>query len=148
MRNHAGAKQRKNPGKLMTTVKTHMMFQGKAEDAISLYSSVFKDFQVNAVERYGEGEPAPAGAFKLAHVSFSGHELIILDSPPVHDFDFTPSMSLFVDFETSEDLDAAFAELSKDGTVMMPLDDYGFSERFGWIADRYGVSWQLNLPKS
>ncbi len=130
----------------MSKVKTHIMFQGRAEDAVNLYSSVFKDFHVNKVERYGEGEPVAAGAFKLAQVSFSGHDLMILDSPPVHDFSFTPSISLFVDFETQGDLDAAFAELSKDGEVMMPLGDYGFSARYGWIADRYGVSWQLNLP--
>ena len=122
------------------------MFQGNAENAVNLYSSVFKDFHVNKVERHGEDEQAVAGAFKLAHVSFSGHELMIFDSPPVHDFSFTPSISLFVDFETQDDLNAAFAELSKDGEVLMPLGDYGFSARYGWLADRYGVSWQLNLP--
>lgn len=138
------ARERKDSG--MPTVKTHLMFQGDAEDAVNLYASVFEDFRVSAVERYGEGEPAAAGAFKLAHVSFSGHELMIFDPPPVHEFGFTPSMSLFVDFETREEIDAAFAGLSQDGTVMMPLDDYGFSARYGWIADRFGVSWQLNLP--
>lgn len=130
----------------MPTVKTHLMFQGDAEAAVELYALVFKDFLVCNVERYGEGEPGTAGSFKSAQVSFSGHELTIFDSPPVHDCNFTPSMSLFVGFETQDDLDAAFADLSKEGQVMMPLDDYGFSARYGWIADRFGVSWQLNLP--
>jgi len=130
----------------MPKVKTHLMFQGAAEDAIKLYSSTFNDFQVKDIERYGEGEPGASGALKLAQVTFSGHELMIYDSPPVHDFSFTPSMSLYIDFETLDDLNAAFAALSEDGAVMMPLDDYGFSARYGWIADRFGVSWQLNLP--
>lgn len=130
----------------MASVKTHMMFQGEAEKALDLYASVFKDFQVGNVERYGEGEPAAAGAFKLANVSFAGHELIIFDSPPIHDFTFTPSISLFVDLETPDELEGAFAKLAEGGAVMMPLDDYGFSKRFGWLADSFGVSWQLNLP--
>lgn len=131
----------------MTKVKTYLMFQGDAEKAVDLYSSAFKDFEVGDVESYGEGEQVEAGSFKLANVSFAGHELIIFDSPPVHDFSFTPSMSIFVDFDTQDELEAAFVKLSEDGEVMMPLDSYGFSRRFGWIADRYGVSWQLNLPE-
>ena len=71
----------------------------------------------------------------------------MIDSPPVHDFDFTPSISLFVDFESDETLETAFAKLSETGKIMMPLDDYGFSKRFGWLSDKFGVSWQLNLPR-
>jgi len=131
----------------MTKVKTHLMFQGDAKKAIDLYSSTFKDFEVREIENYEEGEQVSVGSFKLANISFAGHELIILDSPPVHDFSFTPSMSIFVDFDTRDELETAFAELSEGGKIMMPLDNYGFSNRFGWIADRYGVSWQLNLPE-
>ena len=123
------------------------MFQGDAKKAIDLYSSTFKDFEVREIENYEEGEQVRVGSFKLANISFAGHELIILDSPPVHDFSFTPSMSIFVDFDTRDELETAFAELSEGGKIMMPLDNYGFSNRFGWIADRYGVSWQLNLPE-
>lgn len=130
----------------MVKVKTHLMFQGDAEEAIDLYAAVFSEFKVIRVEHYGEGEPVAAGSFKLAHVSFAGHELLILDSPPVHDFSFTPSASLFVDFDEPEKLEGAFARLSHGGKVMMPLADYGFSQRFGWLSDRFGVSWQLNLP--
>ena len=79
-------------------------------------------------------------------ISFAGHRLIVIDSPPVHEFDFTPSMSLFVEFETAESLDNAFAQLAEGGKTMMPLDNYGFSKRFGWASDQFGVSWQLNLP--
>ncbi|MEM8812925.1 MAG: VOC family protein [Pseudomonadota bacterium] len=129
----------------MTNVKTHLMFQGNAEDAIGLYSSVFGDFAVKSVERYGDGEGMDAGAFKRAQVLFAGHVLQIFDSPPIHDFGFTPSISLFVDFDTRHEFDAAFERLSDGGTVMMPPDDFGFSARFAWVEDRFGVSWQLNL---
>jgi predicted 3-demethylubiquinone-9 3-methyltransferase (glyoxalase superfamily) len=129
----------------MIKVKTHIMFQGDAQNAVNLYSSIFKDFKVGNLEYYGEGEQVAAGAFKLATVFFAGHEFIIFDSPPMHDFSFTPSMSIFVDFDMQDELEAAFTELSRDGKVMMPLDDYGFSKRYGWISDRFGVSWQFNL---
>ena len=130
----------------MAQVRTHVMFQGKAEEAVDLYSAVFEDFKVGEIDRYGDGEQVAAGAFKLADVSFAGQEYIIFDSPPVHEFSFTPSMSIFVDFDTADELETAFRKLADGGEVMMPLDDYGFSRRFGWVADRFGLSWQLNLP--
>lgn len=70
------------------------------------------------------------------------------DSYVKHAFTFTPSVSLFVDFATAEELDASFAKLGEGGTVFMPLDNYGFSPRFGWCSDRFRVSWQLNLPET
>lgn len=131
----------------MIKAKTQLMFQGRAQEAIDFYSSVFKEFKVRTIIPYGEGEQVTAGTFKLAEVSFAGHDLLIFDSPPVHDFSFTPSMSIFVDFDTAEELETVFAKLSEKGQIMMPLDNYGFSKQYGWVADRFGVSWQLNLPQ-
>ena len=130
----------------MTRVSTHLMFQGNASEALDTYSSIFPDFTIEAMERHEADEQGASGTIKQAQISFAGHSLIVIDSPPVHDFDFTPSMSLFVNFESEEMLQSAFARLSVDGSVMMPLDDYGFSKQFGWLCDRFGVSWQLNLP--
>jgi predicted 3-demethylubiquinone-9 3-methyltransferase (glyoxalase superfamily) len=69
-----------------------------------------------------------------------------IDSPVKHNFTFTPAMSLFVDCADEAELDTLFAKLSEGGQVLMPLDNYGFSRKFGWLADKFGVSWQLNLP--
>jgi predicted 3-demethylubiquinone-9 3-methyltransferase (glyoxalase superfamily) len=65
-----------------------------------------------------------------------------------HDFGFTPSFSMFVDFESEEQLRHALHELGQEhgGDLLMPLDNYGFSTLFAWVKDRFGVSWQLNLP--
>jgi predicted 3-demethylubiquinone-9 3-methyltransferase (glyoxalase superfamily) len=68
-----------------------------------------------------------------------------IDSPIKHDFSFTPAVSLFVICEDEDELVEAFNQLSSDGSVLMPLDNYDFSRKFGWLNDRYGVSWQLNL---
>jgi predicted 3-demethylubiquinone-9 3-methyltransferase (glyoxalase superfamily) len=121
------------------------MFTGDASAALELYASIFPTFRIERIERYGAGEPGAEGWVKRADASLGGHRLIVIDSPPVHAFTFTPSMSLFVDFGTDAELDAAFEALSAGGQVYMPLGDYGFSRRFGWCSDRFGVSWQLNF---
>lgn len=73
--------------------------------------------------------------------------MICIDSSVKHNFTFTPSMSIFVDCEDEAELNEAFRQpLSAGGAVLMPLDNYGFSTQFGWVTDRFGVSWQLNLP--
>ena len=121
------------------------MFTGNASPAMDLYASTFPSFRILQIERYKAGEAGAEGTVKRADASLSGHELIVIDSPVEHAFTFTPSMSLFVECETREELENAFAALSAGGQVFMPLDNYGFSTRFGWCSDRFGVSWQLNL---
>ncbi len=136
-----------DPPRPATTVATHLMFQeGVAEEALSLYASVFPGFLITRVETYGPGQEGPEGTFKLAYVDFHGQRLMVYDSPVKHPFTFTPSVSLLVDFTTPEELGSAFARLADGGELLMPLADYGFSRRFGWCTDRFGVSWQLNLP--
>jgi predicted 3-demethylubiquinone-9 3-methyltransferase (glyoxalase superfamily) len=134
--------------KINNSVSTHLMFYGTASEAIELYQSEFEEFKIQEIQKYGGSDGEMAGKIKIAKVKFADHDLIIIDSPPVHDFTFTPAMSLFVDFEEPADLDHAFGVLSRNGQVFMPLDNYGFSPQFGWVQDRFGVSWQLNLkPK-
>jgi predicted 3-demethylubiquinone-9 3-methyltransferase (glyoxalase superfamily) len=123
------------------------MFQGGvAQTALDLYLATFPDSRVVKAEHYGSGEPGPAGTIKVAIFTLCGREFMCSDSPVKHAFDFTPSSSTFVEFDSAAELDRAFDALSKGGRVLMPLGDYGFSTRFGWLADRFGVSWQLNLP--
>lgn len=131
--------------KINTSVSTHLMFFGTASEAITLYQSEFDEFNILEIHKYEDSEGEMAGKIKMAKVRFAEHDLILIDSPPVHDFTFTPAMSLFVDFEDTADLDHAFEVLSSKGKVFMPLDNYGFSPRFGWVQDQFGVSWQLNL---
>ena len=129
----------------MTSVSTHIMFQGDASEALALYASIFPGFQTIEREDYGVEDVGPVGTVKLATINFNSATLKVIDSPIPHDFDFTPSMSLFVDCQNDPELERCFAALSDGGEVMMPLNNYGFSQRFGWCRDRFGLSWQLNL---
>ena len=76
--------------------------------------------------------------------SLGGREFMAIDSPVEHDFTFTPAMSLFVDCDSEDEVDALAGALGEGGQVLMPVGEYGFSRRFGWVTDRFGVSWQLN----
>jgi predicted 3-demethylubiquinone-9 3-methyltransferase (glyoxalase superfamily) len=126
-------------------VSTFLMFEGAAEQAMNLYLSLFGDAKVTQLERYGPGEDGAEGSVKRADFELSVHKLICFDSPIKHAFYFTPSISLFVDCEDEAELSAAFRRLSEGGEVLMPLDTYGFSRKFGWTKYGFGVSWQLNL---
>lgn len=131
----------------MITARPFLMFQGgTAQAALDLYFSTFPDSRMVRVDRYADGEPGPVGTIKVAVFTLCGREYMCSDSPIAHGFSFTPSSSTFVDFDSPEDLERVFGILSEGGGVLMPLDDYGFSRKFGWINDRFGVSWQLNLP--
>ncbi len=126
-------------------VTTHLMFDGVAEEAMNLYVSLFGDSEIRQIERYGPGEPGAEGTVKLASFSLAGRDFLCIDSPVKHGFTFTPAMSLFVQCESEAELESAFKRLSDGGSVLMPVANYGFSTKFGWLTDRFGVSWQLNL---
>ena len=127
-------------------VTPFLMFTGDAERAMELYTSLFDDARVLTLTRWEANGQGAEGTVQQATFSVAGQVFRCFDSPPVHDFTFTPSFSVFVEASSAEELDRLFAGLSDGGGVLMPLDDYGFSRRFGWVNDRFGVSWQLNLP--
>ena len=126
-------------------VTPFLMFTGDAEPAMALYTSLFDDARVLSLTRWGAGEQGAEGTVQQATFTLAGQVFRCFDSLPVHSFTFTPSFSIFVDVESAEELDRLFAALSDGGAVLMPVDNYGFSRRFGWVNDRFGVSWQLNL---
>ena len=107
--------------------------------------SVFANSRIVRIARYGAEGLGPEGTVSHAVFSLAGQEYMAMDSPVEHEFTFTPAMSIFVSCETEEEIDRLYAALSEDGEAMMPLGDYGFSRKFGWLTDKFGVSWQFNL---
>jgi len=126
------------------SIKPFLMFTGKAEEAITFYVSLFADSRIDSIERYKAGEQGPEGSVKRADFTLAGRPHMAIDSPVKHAFDFTPSLSLFVDCADEAELDRLYAAFAEGGQPLMPLGSYGFSRKFGWLNDRYGVSWQLN----
>lgn len=121
------------------------MFEGKAEEAMRFYVSLFSGATIGQVVRYGAGEMGPEGSIKHAAFTLAGQQIKCIDSPAAHAFTFTPAVSLFVECDGAAEFDTAFSRLSEGGAVLMAPGNYGFSQQFAWVNDRFGVSWQLNL---
>ena len=127
-------------------VRTFLTFQqGAAGAALELYRDVFDDFALVEIAHYGPGDVGPEGTVKVARFSLGGAEFGCADSPVDHAWGFTPAVSVWVDCVDDDELQRLFDALGRDGQTFMPLADYGFSRRFGWVGDRFGVTWQLNL---
>jgi predicted 3-demethylubiquinone-9 3-methyltransferase (glyoxalase superfamily) len=120
---------------------------GKAEEAMNFYVALFDRSEVLSVRRYGPNEAGAEGSVMHATFALGGQQFMCSDSYVKHDWNFTPAVALYVTCQSREEIDRLFERLSEGGYVFMPLDAYPFSERFAWVADRYGVSWQLALDR-
>jgi predicted 3-demethylubiquinone-9 3-methyltransferase (glyoxalase superfamily) len=133
----------------MQKITTFLFFVGKqfgkCEEAMNFYISLFKNSRINTIARYLPGENGPAGKIKHAEFTLNGQQFMAMENDREQPFSFNPAISFFVTCDTEKEIDGLFKKLSQDGDVMMELNKYPFSEKFGWVNDRYGVSWQLNL---
>src|SRR5699024_2955323 len=130
----------------MKKVIPFLMFQdGKAEEAMDYYTSLIEDSKITSIVRYGADEAGDEGTVMQATFTLKGQEFMCIDSNVIHEFTFAPAFSIYIICDTEIEIERLYKELSEDGQILMPIGDYGFSKRFGWINDRFGVSWQLNL---
>ncbi|MDA1658880.1 VOC family protein [Bacillus cereus group sp. TH153LC] len=128
-------------------ITTFLMFEGKAEEAMNFYTSLFDQSEIVSISRYDENGPGKEGTVIQATFTLHGQEFMCIDSYVNHNFTFTPAMSLYVTCNTEEEIETAFNKLAEDGAVLMPLGAYPFSKKFGWLNDKYGGSWQLTLAE-
>jgi predicted 3-demethylubiquinone-9 3-methyltransferase (glyoxalase superfamily) len=127
----------------MQKITPSLWFDNQAEEAAKFYTSLFDNSRIGTVRRYGEAGPGPKGTAMTLDFHLDGARFMALNGGPV--FTFTPAVSFFVSCATEDEIDRLWRSFSAGGTVMMELQKYPFSEKFGWLADRYGLSWQLNL---
>ncbi|MFJ5621858.1 VOC family protein [Peribacillus loiseleuriae] len=130
----------------MEKVTPFLMFEGNAEEAMNYYTSLFEESEITSISRYGANEAGKEGSVMKATFTIKGQEFMCIDSVISHEFTFTPSISLYITCDTEEEIDRLYENLTQGGGVLMPLGDYSFSKKFGWIVDKFSVSWQLNLP--
>lgn len=122
----------------MKRITPHLWYDKEAKEAADLYTSVFKGSKIKStVTLYS----TPSGTVDILTIEISGQEFMLISAGP--DFKFTPAVSFLVACETKEEVDALWAKLSKGGTALMELGEYPFSEKYGWVQDRYGLSWQV-----
>ena len=115
----------------MQKITPFLWFDGKAEEAMNFYISIFKNSKVGKVTRYGDAGPGPKGTVMSATFQLEGQEFMALNGGP--QFTFTPAISFFVNCEAQQEVDALWEKLSEGGK----------KERCGWLKDKYGLSWQI-----
>ncbi len=110
-----------------------LWFNAKAKEAATLYCSVFANAKI--------ASQSPI----VTEINVAGHSITLLDGGPM--YQPNPSISFYYICDTEQELDRIWNAFVKEGTVLMPLDKYPWSEKYGWITDKYGISWQIALDK-
>src|SRR5436309_920763 len=119
-------------------ITTHLWFDKEAREAGRLYTSLFKDAKVKDTTML---EGTPSGSVDIVTVDLAGQEFTLLSAGPL--FKFTPAVSFLVACRTKGEADELWKVLEKGGSALMELGRYPLSERYGWLQDRYGLSWQI-----
>jgi predicted 3-demethylubiquinone-9 3-methyltransferase (glyoxalase superfamily) len=123
---------------IIERITPHLWFDNNAEEAAKFYTSVFKDSKIkNVTTLYN----TPSGTVEIFTIELLGQEFTLISAGPL--FKFNPSLSFLVACSTKEEVDALWKKLSEGGTALMKLDEYPFSEMYGWVQDKYGLSWQV-----
>lgn len=132
----------------MQKITPSLWFDANAEEAMNFYTGIFNNSKILRMDRYPDGfEEGPmagmAGKIINGEFEIEGMKFICLDGGPL--FKFTPAISFFVNLKTSEEVDDLWAKLVDGGKVLMDLGKYDFSEKYGWLEDKFGLSWQINV---
>ena len=125
----------------MTTrgkITTHLWFDREALEAADFYTSTFKDSRIKNKSKIHN---TPSGSADIVTIELLGQEFTLISAGPL--FKFNPSVSFLVACKTKNEVNALWKKLSREGTALMELGEYPFSEKYGWVQDKYGVSWQL-----
>ncbi|HET7259212.1 MAG TPA: VOC family protein [Candidatus Acidoferrum sp.] len=124
----------------MRTITPHLWFDKQAKEAAALYISLLPNSKIMRVRTLHN---TPSGNCDVVSFQLSGQPFMAISAGPL--FKFNPSVSFHLKCATKDEVDDIWGKLSPGGKVLMPLDRYPFSARFGWLEDRYGLSWQVIL---
>ena len=118
----------------MQKIVPFLWFDGRAEEAMNFYVSIFRNSKVISVSRYGEAGPGPKGSVMSCTFQLDGQDFYALNGGP--HYSFTPAISMFINCETQEEVDFFWERLTEGGR----------EDRCGWLQDKFGLSWQV-IPK-
>lgn len=126
-----------------------LWFDREAEEAVKFYTELFGKSDIGTIAKYGkegiESHGMPIDSVLSVSFKMHGQEFLALNGGP--HYHFSPGISFFVVCETLEEADRVWAALEHGGKVLMPFDQYVWSEKYGWLNDRFGLSWQISLGK-
>lgn len=119
----------------MQKITPFLWYDGQAEEAIKLYTSVFKNSKIVNIKYWGEGSPFPKDQVMTGVFELDGQTFYAFDAGP--QFKFTEAISLMVNAETQEEIDHYWNKLTANG---------GQESMCGWLKDKFGLSWQITPP--
>jgi predicted 3-demethylubiquinone-9 3-methyltransferase (glyoxalase superfamily) len=119
-------------------ITTHLWFDKQAKEAAEFYTSIFNNSRVKYTARLHN---TPSGSVDIVTVELSGQEFTLISAGPL--FKFTPAVSFIVACKTKDEVKTLWGKLSEGGVPLMELGEYPFSEQYGWLQDKYGLSWQV-----
>src|SRR5438270_8668748 len=122
----------------MHRITPHLWFDQEAKEAAGFYASLFPSSKITHVTTLHN---TPSGDCDVVSFELAGQPFMAISAGPL--FKFNPSVSFHIKCGTAQEVDALWERLSPGGKVLMPLDKYPFSERYGWLEDRYGLSCQV-----
>lgn len=123
----------------MNKITFHLWFDTQAKEAAEFYTKIFPDSKIKTEITL---EDTPSGTVNSQIIDLCGQEFYLLSAGPY--FKFNPSISFMVACKTVEEVQELWAQLSEGGKILMELGEYDFSKQYGWIEDKYGVSWQIS----
>ncbi len=133
----------------MQKIVPYLWFDTQAEEAVNFYVSLFKNSKIGDISRYYDSgakvSGMPKGSIQTITFILEGKDFMALNGGPA--FKISPAISFYVKCDNIQEIDTLWQKLSLGGTVLMELAKYPFSEKFGWLNDKFGVSWQLNLER-
>lgn len=127
---------------MVQKIVPHLWFDTEAMEAVSFYTSLFEDSRINWATVVKD---TPSGDSEQFSFTLAGQEFLAISAGPYTSF--SPAVSLSVYLNTVEETEALWEKLLEGGSVLMPLDTYPFSKRYGWLNDKYGLSWQITYAE-
>lgn len=127
----------------MQKIITHLWFDKEAKEATEFYTSLLPDSKINHV---GAIKDTSSGDCDIVNFTLARQKFMAISAGPY--FKLNPSISLFVTFEDEADIQTMWDKLVEGGKALMPFDTYPWAKKYGWVQDKYGLTWQLSLPLS
>jgi predicted 3-demethylubiquinone-9 3-methyltransferase (glyoxalase superfamily) len=134
----------------MQKISPFLWFDTQAEEAAKFYTSVFRNSRMESVTKYNDASANASGmkpgSVMTASFEIEGYKFTALNGGPV--FKINPSVSFFVHSKDEKEIDNLWKKLSEGGKTLMDLNKYDWSKKYGWVEDKFGVSWQLMLVEN
>lgn len=131
----------------MGKITPFLWFENQAEEAVNFYTSIFKNSKILSESRYekagAEISGMQEGSIMTVSFELNGQKFTALNGGPV--FKFTPAVSFTINLESEEEVDRLWEKLIDGGNAMMELGKYDWSEKYGWLQDKFGMSWQIGI---